>query len=107
MKRAVKGFRFDTERSIKIGSYTTPLPEGNFEYWTATLYRTKTARQYFLVGLGMHMTRFAASKGAHVWDKGSTLTPLTRKAAYEWAEAYLAPDIFMAEFGETTKQMYP
>lgn len=102
MKRAVNGFRFDTERSIKIGSYTTPLPESNFEYWTATLYKTKTARQYFLVGSGMHMTRFGAAAGKHVWEPGEALTPMTREAAREWAEAYLAPDVFMSEFGKIT-----
>lgn len=100
MKTIINGFRFDTERSIKIGSYTTPLPEGNFEYWSATLYRTKSARQYFLVGAGMHMTRFAAERGRHAWDKGSALTPMSPQAAYEWAEMYLAPDVFMAEFGK-------
>ena len=100
MKAVVNGYRYNTKHAVKIGTYKTPEPESNFCHWEATLYKTRNIGNYFLVGSGMHMTRFGTASGKHVWEPGEALTPMTRETAREWAEAYLAPDIFREEFGE-------
>ena len=101
MRTAISGFRYDTDTAIKIGEYRMPEPMSNFCHWHAALYKTKKKNgKYFLCGSGMHMTRFGAASGKHVWEPGEALTPMTREAAREWAEAYLAPDVVREEFGE-------
>jgi len=98
MKKTLHGLIFDTDRAIKIGSYTTPFNPDDFNYWSASLYKTQSSERYFLAGSGMQMTRFGARNGKHVWTTGPDIIPITRETAIEWAKKYLKKDVFSAEF---------
>jgi hypothetical protein len=78
MIRTIQGRRFDTDLSVKIGTYHFD-PDGS-HWWIATLYRTPRSERYFLAGAGGAMSRWRGEEG---------ITELTRKEARAWTKEYL------------------
>jgi len=99
MKAIINGFRYDTEKAIKVGSHSYGY--GNdFSAWSATLYVTKTARRYFLAGSGGPMSRYGRSTGQNETSGGERIDPMSKEQALEWAEQYLDADEIEAGFAD-------
>ena len=93
MRKIFNGFRYDSDTADKIGKADN-LSRGvdsvtDFNYWEATLYRTRKAKRFFLVGTGGAMTRYGKQIGQSSFAGGSKLEPLTDEEARLWAEEYL------------------
>ena len=100
MRKIIDGIRYDTDKAIKIGEYSSPQPVTDFTWWQATLYRTPRSGRHFLAGEGGPMTSFAQPSALGGMSYGSKVTPLSRQDALEWAEQFLDPDVIEAEFGD-------
>jgi len=99
MKAIIHGKRFDTDKADLIGTYSNGHNYTDFQYWTASLYRTKRSRQYFLAGEGGAMSRYGKSSGNNMgW--GERIDPMTKEQALEWAEQYLTAEEIESGFGE-------
>ncbi len=88
MQKILNGMRYDTEKAIKIGSASHSY-QGDCRYWEATLYVTPQSKQFFIAGTGGPMSRFAQSAGVNQWSGGSSLIPMSKEDALEWAEDFL------------------
>lgn len=99
MKKIIDGFRYDTEKAELVGRYNSGHPHSNFQWWTASLYRTKVAKRYFLAGEGGPMTQFSRRSGDSI-GYGEKIIPLGAGEALEWAEQYLDPEDFEGYFEE-------
>lgn len=102
MKKIIEGLRYDTDKSITIGRFSN-LGSGassttDFQYWTATLYRTPRSGKYFLVGEGGPMSRFGKQIDQNSYGWGEKLMPLGKEEAFEWAQRYLDTHIVENEF---------
>jgi hypothetical protein len=108
MKKIIDGFRYDTEKAVKIGYYDNQgsgaSSTRDFQYWEAALYKTPRAGNYFLAGYGGPMTRYARAAGQNEWSGGEDLTPLSREDAFAWAEKYLPVEAVEAEFSDLIKE---
>ena len=96
MKKIIRGLRYDTEapRTVKIGEAGEGNAiSGDFHAWEAALYRTGGGR-YFLAGEGGALT---------IW-RNTSLIPMTKAEALEWAERNLDPDEVEAAFGDMIKE---
>jgi hypothetical protein len=99
MKAVIEGELYDTETAELIGMATADAPVTDFRHWRAGLYRTKGTGQFFLVGTGGPMTRFAqAIKNGTV--AGSKIVLLDDDYAQDWAEVHLNVEIEAAFQGD-------
>lgn len=80
MKKTISGFRYDTTKSIEIGSYNTLFSKNDQMYWQATLYKTERASCCFLAGNGGQMTIFKGKE---------RIIPMTKEEAIAWANQFL------------------
>lgn len=93
MKAIINGFRYDTEKADFIGDASGGGSSvRDFSYWEAGLYRTKTAKRYFLAGSGGPMTQWAKTISQNEWSGGEGIRPLSKGDALSWAEQYLDPE---------------
>lgn len=103
MKAIIDGCRYDTEKSIEIGSFDNigrgASSMNDFHYWEASLYKTPRSAKYFLAGEGGPMTQFARAVSQNSWGGGSKILPMTEKEAFEWAQQYLESEIIEEHFG--------
>lgn len=97
MKAIINGLRYDTEKSILVGS-TTFGAKGSYDRIEESLHKTPRAGRFFLAGVGGPKTRYARKVEANAWTGGSKIIPLTVEEAREWAEANLAADVIEAHF---------
>lgn len=100
MKSIINGFRYDTDKAIKIGSASYGYG-GDFSAWSATLYVTPRARRYFLAGSGGPMSRYGRASGLNETSGGERIDPMTKEQALAWAEQYLDADEIEAGFADT------
>lgn len=98
MKKIINGTRYDTTKAIEIGSFSSPHNCTDFQYWEATLYRTKNGR-FFLAGEGGAMSRYGTPVSGGM-GYGERLEPMSREDALEWAERYLDADDAEKHFGD-------
>lgn len=97
MKKIIEGFRYDTGKAELIGRYDSGHPQSDFQWWTASLYRTKQAKRFFLAGEGGPMTQFSRRVGDSI-GYGEKIIPMSAEEALEWAERYLEPEEFESFF---------
>jgi hypothetical protein len=104
MKKIINGLRYDSEKAVEIGFYSNinkgATSHRDFNWWEATLYKTKRSGRYFIVGEGGAMSRFSQSTGQNSWSGGIDLIPMTKEQALEWAEQFLDPDEVEEHFGK-------
>ena len=86
MKKVIEGKRYDTETAEQVAaaSYSN---YGDLAYWAEGLYRTQKSN-WFLVGEGSAMSKFARAVGQNEVGGGSAIIPLTRGKALSWLEAH-------------------
>lgn len=102
MKKIIDGFRYDTEKSIEIGTYDhgSYPGSGDFSHWSATLYKTPRSGRFFLAGEGGAMTRFASHSPYGGSSGGSKIIPMSREDALDWAERHLDADEIEEHFAD-------
>jgi hypothetical protein len=100
MQAIINGLRYNTETATLIGEGSNGNDKGNFAWWEAGLYRTKSGR-YFLAGKGGPMTQWA-----HRVDSGYTygdgIIALEPADALAWAERELTTEEVEAGFPTIT-----
>ena len=84
MRKVIEGKRYDTETATKIAddSYSN---YGDLNYWCEEIYRTRKGN-WFLVGEGGAMSKYARAIGQNEVGGGSTIIPLTKTDALAWFE---------------------
>jgi hypothetical protein len=92
MKRVIDGRIYDTDKAILIGSERDLSPT-DFRFFDAGLYQTKRSKRFFLAGKGGPMTAFGKQCSDGTWTFGEKIIPVDEKAAREWAERYLKPEV--------------
>lgn len=90
MKKIINGKRFDTEKSICIGSYEY-ANSGDFNRVCEGLYITPISKQYFLAGEGGANTKYRTVVSQNSWTGGDLIQPMDKEDAFEWAQEYLQP----------------
>lgn len=100
MRKIIDGIRYDTNKAIEIGEYSSPHPVSDFQWWQAMLYRTPRSGRYFLAGEGGPMTSFAQPSALGGMSYGNKVTPLSRQDALAWVEQYLDSEVVEAEFSD-------
>ena len=98
MKKIINGIRYNTDVSIKVGSWSNGLPVTDFSRVDETLYKTPRSGRWFIVGEGGPMTRYAESEGGNTWTGGSRLIPITEDEAKVWIERHLEPEVYEKHF---------
>ncbi len=99
MRKVINGRIYDTTTAVKVGStYGGSEYVTDFTYWQETLYRTPRSRQYFLLGEGGPMTRYARRVGPNEWIGGERIIPLSEEEALRWAERHLDAETVEAEW---------
>lgn len=98
MKKTIKGFRYDTEKAIKIGFFKG----GNgINFVNEALYVTpRVPKRYFLAGTGGANTKFRNNITSEKWEGTEKIIPLSKKDAVEWAVFYMKPSVFDKHFGD-------
>ena len=86
MRKVIGGKVYNTEtaKQIATASYSN---YGDLAYWSEEIYRTKRGN-WFLVGEGGAMSKYARAIGQNEVGGGSAIIPLTRGKALAWLEAH-------------------
>lgn len=101
MKKIINGKKYDTDTAQAMGSYDINATT-SFEYVEETLYRKRTG-EFFLLGEGGPMSKYAVNTGGGNWAGGAAIIPLSWEAARAWAEERLDAAAYEAIFGEVTE----
>lgn len=108
MRKIANGKRYDTETATLIGETSNigrgADSAGDFNYWSAGLYRSPRGAHYFLAGEGGPMSRFGQSVGQNSWGGGRDIIPMSKEEAFEWAQENLTPDEVEAAFGDMVEE---
>ena len=86
MRKVIDGKVYDTDTAEQVAaaSYSN---YGDLGYWAEGLYRTQKG-DWFLVGEGSAMSKYARSVGQNETGGGSAIIPLTRGKALAWLGAH-------------------
>lgn len=87
MKAIINGKRYDTNAPMtqEVASWSNGLSYSDFGHVVEALYRTGHGN-WFLVGSGGPMSRYAERSGSNSWSGGSRLVPVTAQDAQAWLE---------------------
>ncbi len=100
MKSIINGRRYDTDKAIEIGHSSYNGSRTDFQWWSASLYKTPRAGRFFLAGQGGPMSRFARSVDGNGWSGGEGIIPLTDEDALAWAEQELGAETVEEHFAD-------
>jgi len=97
MKQVIAGKLYNTESATEIGWASSPEPRSDFRWWHETLYKTQRGA-YFLCGSGGPMTSWQRPAGGGGVMGGSGIRAMSETEAREWAEKWLMPSEYLAEW---------
>lgn len=100
MKKIINGKKYDTATAQKLGFFDNN--ELGFSSVEETLYRKRTG-EFFLLGEGGPMSKYAVSTGGGNWAGGAAIIPLSWDAARAWAEEHLDSAAYEGIFGEVAE----
>ncbi len=100
MKSIINGQRYDTEKAIEIGHSSYNGSRTDFQWWSASLYKTPRSGVYFLAGQGGPMSRWATSCDGGGWNGGEGIIPMTDNDAMAWAEQELGTEVVEEHFAD-------
>lgn len=100
MKKIINGKKYDTATAEKLGFFDNN--ELGFSSVEETLYRKRTG-EFFLLGEGGPMSKYAVNTGGGNWAGGTAIIPLSWESARAWAEEHLDAATYEAIFGEVTE----
>lgn len=98
MKKIIQGKLYDTTTAKALGTWQNAGSWSDFNHMEETLYRKRTG-EFFLMGEGGPMTKYAVSVEQNSWIGGSKIIPITAANARKWAEDHLSADEYAAIFG--------
>ena len=97
MIKVISGKKYNTDIAKRLGSCYGGANNNDADYWSETLYRTKSGN-YFLHGEGGALTRYATVNGNDSgW--GERIIPMAYDQAVKWAEDNLYGEDYIAAFG--------
>ena len=102
LKKIIKGKMYDTQTAKELGNWANGGNWRDFSHCEETLYQKRTG-EFFLLGEGGPMTKYAVSQGCNSWSGGTEIIPLTWETAREWAEEHLDADEYESIFGEVSE----
>lgn len=97
MKKIINGKTYNTKTARRIGTRSNNLPQSDFDHFCEEMYIAKDGR-YFLAGEGGARTKYGSTLPDGWRAYGEDIIPITAAEALEWAEWYMEPDDFRAEF---------
>ena len=100
MEKIIRGKKYNTATAEKLGFFDNN--ELGFSSVEETLYRKRTG-EFFLLGEGGPMSKYAVSTGGGNWAGGAAIIPLSWESARAWAEEHLDAAAYGAIFGEVTE----
>lgn len=100
MKKIISGKKYDTTTAQKLGFFDNN--ELGFSSVEETLYRKRTG-EFFLLGEGGPMSKYAVITGGGNWAGGTAIIPLSWEAARAWAEEHLDSAAYEGIFGEVSE----
>ncbi len=100
MKRIINGRRYDTDKAIEIGHSSYNGSRSDFQWWSASLYKTPRAGRYFLAGQGNGMSRFATRHPGGGFSEGEGIVEMTPEDALAWAEQELGTEVVEEHFAD-------
>lgn len=104
MKQIINGKTYNTETATEIGGIgSVGTHQGDFQDWSATLYRTRNGR-YFMAGRGGPSSPFSVSAGQNAWSGSSGIIALTPDEALAYAERDLDADTITEHFGDQIEE---
>lgn len=98
MKKIIKGKVYDTETAKRLAFWENMADARDPHRVEETLYRKKTG-EYFVLGSGGGLTRYAEAVEQNRWTGGERIMPLSYEEATRWAEEHLDGDEYEAIFG--------
>lgn len=98
MKKIINGKKYDTATAEKLGFFDNNADQ-RLASVVETLYRKRTG-EFFLLGEGGPMSKYAVSTGGGNWAGGTSIIPLSWESARAWAEEHLDAAAYEAIFGE-------
>ena len=105
MNKIIKGKRYNTATSKKLGMNSSICSAEDPNWWSETLYQKQTG-EYFLLGEGGSMTKYRSHVGGNSWDNGKQLIPLSVEEAKDWGknnlEIQLYNEIFIDSDDDTS-----
>jgi hypothetical protein len=87
MIRIIDGKCYNIQTATEIASYWNRLSPSDFHNVSETLYRTPKG-QYFLVGKGGALSKYAQSCGQNSTCGGSEWSVFSDEEAFEWLERH-------------------
>lgn len=103
MKKIIDKKSYNTETANEVYIWWNGLSTRDFSYCYETLYRTKKGN-YFLLGEGGAMSKYAEWIGMNECCGGWDIIPLTKDEAIRWGEKKMSADDFLAEFGDSIEE---
>lgn len=100
MKKIINGKKYDTATAQKLGFFDNN--ELGFSSVEESLYRKRTG-EFFLLGEGGPMSKYAVSTGGGNWAGGTAIIPLSWESARAWAEEHLDAAAYEGIFGEVAE----
>lgn len=100
MKKIISGKKYDTATAEKLGFFDNN--ELGFSSVVESLYRKRTG-EFFLLGEGGPMSKYAVNTGGGNWAGGTAIIPLSWESARAWAEEHLDAAAYEGIFGEVTE----
>lgn len=98
MKKIINGKLYDTETAKSMGSWHNTWDYRDFNYVCEELFRKRTG-EFFLLGEGGPMSKYAVSVSNNSWSGGEKIIPLSAAKAREWAEEHLDAEDYAEIFG--------
>lgn len=102
VRKTIDGLRYDTAKSEWIWTDTAGYPgeiDTDFNSFEEGLYITPRSRRYFLAGRGGAATKYAR-RVADGTVAGEKVFPLSKEAAYEWAERVMPSSLLDLYFSD-------
>ena len=103
MRKIIGGKKYDTDTSTMVWEVERDGWPHDMKGTREALYRKRTG-EYFLLGEGGAMSRYARPLGDNRWGGGKEVTPITDEAARSWMEREATPEAYEAEFGEVDEE---
>lgn len=100
MKKIINGKKYDTTTAQKLGFFDNN--KVGAASVVESLYRKRTG-EFFLLGEGGPMSKYAVSTGGGNWAGGTAIIPLSWESARAWAEEHLDAAAYEAIFGEVAE----
>lgn len=88
MKKHINGKLYDTEAAAFIGTWKDTSSKDTSLHIQESLYKKRTG-EFFLLGEGGALTKYAVLKKNSIWTGSTKIIPLSFEQAESWAKEHL------------------